>query len=354
MSLFTLKGELTSQQKWVLGLIGLLVVLGVWVLITMGENPLFPAYILPKPWKVLSSFGSLYVDNDIIRNTCMSIGLNLSGYIEAVLIALPLGFVIGLFPLFQGLAQRQVDAIRYIPLTAVTGLFIVWFGTGTAMKVHFLAFGILIYLLPVVIVRVKEVSDVYLKTVYTLGADTWQTIKTVYIPSVLSRITDDIRVLTAISWTYIIVAEGIGATGGIGALIWRAGIRQGRVDKVFAMLIIIMIIGMVQDRIFIYLDKVFFPHKYQGKRKHYQVKERKTSSLDLIWNFVSSIAVWLLIGIYLLLLIDSFVPILTSESILTYLFADTTLAIHFIMWCVMGYQGYLFWKKRQRVVPQAV
>ncbi len=350
MSLFTLKGRLTSQQRWVLGLAGLFLVLLVWILVTLGQNPIFPSYILPKPWKVLSSFGSLYSDNDIIRNTCLSIGLNLSGYIEAILISLPVGFVIGLFPFFQGLAQRQVDAIRYIPLTAVTGLFIVWFGTGTAMKVHFLAFGILIYLLPVVIVRVKEVSDVYLKTVYTLGADTWQTIKTVYIPSVLSRITDDIRVLTAISWTYIIVAEGIGSTGGIGALIWRAGIRQGRVDKVFAMLIVIMVIGMIQDRIFVYLDKVFFPHKYQGKREHYQVQDDKKSSLDLVWGFISSIGIWLLIGVYLLLLIDSFAPLLSSESILSYLFADTTLAIHFIMWSIIGYQGYTFWRRRQKGV----
>ncbi|MBK8832115.1 MAG: hypothetical protein IPN60_14925 [Saprospiraceae bacterium] len=38
------------------------------------------------------------------------------------------------------------------------------------MKVHFLAFGIIIYMLPVMIQRIDEVDDVYLKTVHTLGA----------------------------------------------------------------------------------------------------------------------------------------------------------------------------------------
>ena len=339
MSLFQLKGTLSSRQSLILGIGGFALLLLVWLLLTMGEVPVFPSYILPKPSKVLSSFAELYADNDIIRNTCLSLGLNLSGYIEAILISLPLGFLIGLFPFFKGLSQRQVDAIRYIPLTAVTGLFIVWFGTSTAMKVHFLAFGILIYLLPVIIVRVNEVEDVYLKTVYTLGATNWQTIRSVYIPSVLSRITDDIRVLTAISWTYIIVAEGIGSTGGIGALIWRSGIRQGRVDKVFAILIIIMLIGILQDKLFIYLDRVLFPHKYQADASRRGGVKAQTS-MTLIWDFIISIGVWLLIAVYLILAVDHLNPIFGTESILKYLFADTALSIHFIMLTVIGYQIY--------------
>lgn len=350
MSLLKLNAKLDNRQGLLLGIGGFVLLLLVWVLLTIGENPVFPSYILPKPWSVLKSFGSLYTDNDIIRNTCLSLGLNLAGYLEAIVIAIPLGFLIGLVPLLKGLSQRQVDAIRYIPLTAVTGLFIVWFGTSTAMKVHFLAFGILIYLLPVVMVRVNEVEDVYLKTVYTLGASNWQTIKTVYIPSVLSRLMDDIRVLTAISWTYIIVAEGIGSTGGIGALIWRAGTRQGRIDKVFAMLLIIMLIGIIQDKIFIYLDRVFFPHKYQNDAEtKYQVK--KTSTLELIWNFITGISIWILTGIYILLLIDNFVPILGSEKILPYLFGDTTFAIHLIMWSIIGYQLYHYFRKKQEYTP---
>lgn len=346
MSLFQLKGTLTSRQSVLLGFAGFGLLLLIWILLTMGENPVFPSYILPQPGKVLSSFGELYADNDIIRNTCLSLGLNLSGYIEAILISLPLGFLIGLFPFFKGLSQRQVDAIRYIPLTAVTGLFIVWFGTSTAMKVHFLAFGILIYLLPVVIVRVNEVEDVYLKTVYTLGATNWQTIRSVYIPSVLSRITDDIRVLTAISWTYIIVAEGIGSTGGIGALIWRSGIRQGRVDKVFAILIIIMIIGILQDKLFIYLDRVLFPYKYQADKSRKGGAVQTQSNVSLIWDYISSIAIWLLIAFYVILTIDHISPLFGTESILTYLFADTALAIHFIMLSVLVYQVIRFLNRR--------
>ena len=70
-----------------------------------------------------------------------------------------------------------------------------------------------------------------------------------------------IRVLTAISWTYIIIAELLNRQGGLGALIWFKT-KQGQLEKVFAILIIIIAIGFLQDRIFVYLDKRLFPHKY--------------------------------------------------------------------------------------------
>jgi NitT/TauT family transport system permease protein len=93
-----------------------------------------------------------------------------------------------------------------------------------------------------------------------MGASNWQMVRKVYWPFVTSRIFDDIRVLTAISWTYIIVAELVNKTGGVGALIYTAA-RQSRLDKVFAILLVIIIIGVLQDRLFVWLDKVLFPYK---------------------------------------------------------------------------------------------
>ncbi|MEZ5057126.1 MAG: ABC transporter permease subunit [Saprospiraceae bacterium] len=151
--------------------------------------------------------------------------------------------------------------MRYLPLTALTGLFILWFGTTEEMKVAFLAFGIIVYLLPVVVQRIDEVEETYLKTVFTLGAKTWQTIKSVFIPSVMSKLMDDIRVLTAISWTYIIIAEYINREDGIGGMIQLKQRFQKRPDM-FGILIIIILVGFLQDRIFVYLDKRLFPHKY--------------------------------------------------------------------------------------------
>ena len=221
---------------------------------------------LPTPLSVLRSFKELHYDDLLIWNSLKSIWLNLLGYFFAILISIPVGFLLGLIPFFRGLFGRIFDAFRFIPLTAVTGIFVMWLGLGSEMKVAFLAFGIIVYLVPVVVQRIEEVEDVYLKTVFTLGANNWQKIRTVYFPYVVSRLSDDVRVLTAISWTYITIAEMLNRSGGIGELIWIAK-RQSRIDKAFAVLIVIVLIGIIQDRLFLFLDRLIFPHKYVQERR---------------------------------------------------------------------------------------
>ncbi len=221
--------------------------------------------ILPTPLHVVQAFPRLAEEDNLASHTFHSIWLNLKGYFWAVLISLALGALIGFIPLFRGLFARPVDALRYLPISALTGLFMLWFGLGDGMKVAFLAFGILVYMIPVIVQRIGEVEDVHLQTSYTLGADAWQTLRSVYLPSVFSKFTEDLRVLTAISWTYIIIAEILNNTGGLGSLIyWLA--RRDKTDKVFAVLLLIIAIGILQDRLFVYLDKRLFPHK------HYKTK----------------------------------------------------------------------------------
>jgi len=303
MSLFKLRGPLTKAQDLTLSLVGLVVFILVWWVLAEAFSKQKPIYgdfdaslpstitgevtqatldsiavldsiafanatefekvypLLPTPLSVVQSFPSLIQNDGLVANALKSIWLNVQGYVWAILIAIPFGFLIALIPFFRGLLSRQVDAMRYLPLTALTGLFIIWFGIEDQMKVAFLAFGIIVYLLPVVVQRVYEVEDVYLKTVFTLSATDWQTIKTVYIPSVMAKLIDDIRVLTAISWTYIIIAELVNRAGGIGSLIYIKS-RQGQLPKVFAILIIIILIGFIQDLIFAYMIKRLFPHKH--------------------------------------------------------------------------------------------
>ena len=299
MSLFKLRGTLNSTQRIVLGIAGLVVLIAVWWILAESlsrEKPVieyttrydqldkevfdidsiaredsirfadatefvkvYP--VLPPPLQVVEAYPTLIRRDGIFANALQSIWLNLRGYFWAVVLSLGFGFLIGLVPLLRGMFSGQVNALRYLPLTALTGLFIVWFGIDDQMKIAFLAFGILVYMLPVVVQRIDEVRKVYLQTVYTLGATDWQTVKTVYIPSVLSKFIDDIRVLTAISWTYIIIAEYLNRTGGLGAMIYSKQ-RMSKVPEMFAILLLIILIGFLQDRLFVYLDRRLFPHKY--------------------------------------------------------------------------------------------
>jgi len=348
--MFKLQGPLKDLQRVTLGVTGLLFTLLVWYLVTLGEDPVIESGILSSPTKTFSSYGALISDNKLVKNLCMSLGFNLSGYVKALMLSLPIGFIIGLYPIFKGLFQDQVIAFRFVPLTAVTSIFIASFGIGTGIKVNFLAFGIMIYLIPVIVQRIIEVQDVYLKTVYTLGATDWQTIKTVYIPSVLSKLSDDIRVLTAISWTYIIVAEQIGDQGGLGALIYRVGQRMGRPDKTIAILLIFMLIGFIQDRFFVYLDRKFFPHKFQNKNKY--AKKEESNLWDNITSYMWTVFTWALVAIYLCLTANEYFGFLGGIKPLSYLFEDTVWVIHIIALVTIGYLIYCVFKSNTNRTKQ--
>jgi NitT/TauT family transport system permease protein len=263
IGLFEIRGKLSTQAQRTIELVGAIFFLGLWQCVS---GTLIPSSILPSPTQVLAAFPDLHMKDALIYNSIYSIKLNTLGLLEAVAFALPLGMLIGLFPLCRALSERYVTAARFLPLTAVVGLFIAWFGIDMNMKVQFLAFAIFIYLLPVVIQKVDGMEEVLVSTVRTLGANTYQTVRSIFIPGVVSRVFDDIRVLAALSWTYIVVAEMVNAGGGgVGALTYIAA-RQSRIDKVFAILLVVVLIGFLQDQLLLLIDKIAFPYKYAKAR----------------------------------------------------------------------------------------
>ena len=150
----------------------------------------------------------------------------------------------------------------------VISLFLQCLAFLSLLKASFLAFGIIIYILPVVVQRVSELQNpandkdyVYLQTISTLGATNWQKFRYVYFPYVMQRVSTDVINLTAISYTYIVIAETLNKEGGIGALI-NIMSRQSRTAEVYALLFLIIAIGILQDVLLKKLDVVLFPSKY--------------------------------------------------------------------------------------------
>jgi len=260
--LFKLRGALNKKMTSTIMLIGLVVILGGWTAITtMG---LVHKAILPNPLAVLLSYKELFLEMNLLHEIAYSIQINALGYFEALVIAIPLGFILGLFPLFREMFKKYIDAVRFLPLTALTGLFVAWFGIGSAMKVHFLAFGIIVFLLPAIIQRISEVEQVYCDTMTTLSSKKWHMIYYVFIPATFSKVLEDIKLLISMGWTYIIVVELMNRSeGGVGAMAFMSA-RQGRIDQVYAILFLIILIGIIQDKSIDLISKTIFPHKKLG------------------------------------------------------------------------------------------
>lgn len=241
--------------KSVVQLAGWITVFAIW----MGLSNIVKN--LPNPIEVFQAFVPLYVNKHLLYNTGYSVGVNLLGYIMAVGLAIPVGFIMGMIPIFKLSMSKPIDSARFVPIPVTTGIFVGLFGLSIWLKVNFLAFGIFVYLLPVVVQRIDEVDKTLKQTIWTLGASKWQRLKKVYLPSVLSKLSDDIRVLVAISWTYIVVAEMMNQVGGLGNLATIAR-QETRYDMLYAIILLILVIGFLQDKLFKLIDRWCFKYKY--------------------------------------------------------------------------------------------
>lgn len=270
-NLFVMGGEV-NLPKSVIGIIslsGLVLILFIWYLISFFE--IIPTTILPSPVDVILSFGPLATDNHLLENTFFSIKLNLGCYFWALLVTIPLGFFIGLYPINNIVIGRYVDSVRYLPIPAISGILIAIAGLTVTLKVLFLSIGIGIYILPAICNKINELQNpkndseyVYLQTIKTLGATPWQKFREVYFPYVIGSVTGDIISLTGISWSYLTICEIIykdGSVNGIGALISVMS-RQAHMAEVYALLFLVVLIGVFQDVAFKWVDRKLFPWKY--------------------------------------------------------------------------------------------
>ena len=270
-SLFQM-GEEPQLPKAVLtaiSLTGLGIILLVWYLISKFE--IITTAILPNPIDVILSYGGLVTNNHLFANTWFSVKLNLMCYVYALLISIPAGFFISMFPINNIVIGRYINSVRYLPIPALSGIFIAVFGLTFTMKTSFLTFGLIIYIIPAICSKVNELQNpandeeyVYLQSIKTLGATKWQKFKEVYFPYVVGSVTGDIITLTGISWSYLVIAELLfrdSQISGIGSLISIMS-RQSHMAEVYALLFLIVIIGVLQDIIFKFIDKKIFPWKY--------------------------------------------------------------------------------------------
>jgi NitT/TauT family transport system permease protein len=243
-----------------LQLSGWLILFAIWWLVT--NFGIINNHVLPTPQKAWHAFMEMKSDDNLVTNILFSLRINVIGYIKCIVGALVVGFAIGLSPRVRKMFSQQVNALRFVPITALMGVFIAISGLTIMTKINFLAFGIWVYLVPVVVQRIDEVDPTHLQMMKTLGASFWQTVRYVTWRSVMARLSDDIRILVGISWTYIIVAELAGIQGGLGSLIFL-GERQSNVGKVYVVIFIIVAIGIIQDALFRLIDRLLFKFKYQ-------------------------------------------------------------------------------------------
>ena len=227
-----------------LGFVMPALVLLAWCVISYGG--LAPPDFLPSPTEVIRGTLQLFLQYDLSDAILVSTRRIVLAFLLAAALALPLGILMGAFaPMFH-IFESIMAPLRYMPISAFIPLLILWFGIFEKEKIAFLFLGVFVYLLPVVVSAIRAVPEELVQTAMTLGASKFQIVRTVLLPAALPEIFDSFRVMNAIAWTYVILAEAVNPGQSLGYMVQLAYSHQ-RASWSFAELIVIGGIGLLTD-----------------------------------------------------------------------------------------------------------
>jgi NitT/TauT family transport system permease protein len=251
------------RGQFILGFLSIFLFHLIWLSLTYGktvEQRFLSPQILPNPIDVILSFKSLIVDRDLFASISYSFFRTTVGFLIAAMVAVPLGILMGSFPKIRAFFQPVSTIGGYLPIAVLVPLTLSWFGLGEEQKIAFLSIATFVMLLPLIVSSIEAVDDVYLQTGYTLGATRWQTISTVLVPVAQADIYDHLCLTYGIGWGYIILAEVINAKYGLGYLITLSQ-RRGPIEHVYAVIIVIILIGMMINYTLAAIGRWLFPYR---------------------------------------------------------------------------------------------
>lgn len=231
-------------------------VFGVWAILayTSSVKPLF----LPPPHKVFLSFGEMYREGILFSYTWDSVYRVMVGWSLAAVTAVPLGLLIATSRRAAHMVAPVMEFARYLPVVALVPLTLLYFGIGDAQKFAIIFLGTFFQLVLMVADSVAAVPADLSRAAATLGANRMQTYRLVLFPGALPGIMDDLRITVGWAWTYLVVAELVAANSGLGYMILRAQ-RFLAIDRIFAGLIIIGVLGLVTDYLFKLFGRIITP-----------------------------------------------------------------------------------------------
>ena len=230
---------------------------GVWVF--ASSTGMVNELLVPAPQQVFATTFDLFFHRGFASDVLISIGRVLGAFAMAVAVAVPLGVMMGSFPAIEAFFAPFVSAWRYLPAPSFIPILLMWFGTGEAPKLALLFIGVIFFLITLIMDHTKNVREELVETALTLGAGRTTVVRRVIFPAVLPDIVVAMRQMLAMAWTYLVIAEIVASTTGIGAMMMRAR-RFLKTDEILSGIIVIGVLGLTFDLLFKALHRWAFPY----------------------------------------------------------------------------------------------
>ncbi|MBB2931521.1 ABC transporter permease [Paraburkholderia silvatlantica] len=204
-----------------------------------------PDNLVPAPSEIAQALWQLG-GTTLLKHIVQSTARVAAGFACGALLAVVVGAAMGLSRRLDALLDPSFQALRAIPSLAWVPVLLLWMGIDEAPKITLVAIGAFFPVHLSVLSGVRNVDRklVELGAVYRLSS--WRLFVRILLPAALPHIFTGLRTGLAVSWMFVVAAELIAATRGLGYLL-SDGRETGRPDIVFGAIILLGLLGKFTD-----------------------------------------------------------------------------------------------------------
>jgi len=231
-------------RRIALGVAFFVLFVALWAAVTFSG--LVSATFLASPLQMLKGGWELLTRFDFAQDIAVTIWRVLGGFVIAAALAVPLGVAMGAYKPVEAFFEPFISFSRYLPASAFIPLLILWLGVGEAQKLAVIFLGSFFQIVLMVAFTVGQTRRDLVEAAYTLGASDAGILKRVLIPYAAPEIAEHLRLTLGWAWTYVIVAELIGSSSGIGHMITDSQALLATDQMIFG-IIVIGLIGLISD-----------------------------------------------------------------------------------------------------------
>jgi NitT/TauT family transport system permease protein len=211
---------------------------------------------LPPFSKVAQAWWHLLENGQLWTNLEASLVRSLTGLALAVLVAIPLGVLIGWYPLLAELLNPLLELLRNTAALALLPVFVLLLGLGESSKISLVMFACTWPILLNTIAGVRSVDPLLVKSARSLGFRPFQLFRKVVLPAALPTVFTGIRLAGAASILVLVAAEMTGAKAGLGYLI-NADQYNFEIPQMYAGILTISLLGLVVNQALVTVENRF-------------------------------------------------------------------------------------------------
>jgi NitT/TauT family transport system permease protein len=206
-----------------------------------------PGQLLPGPLGVVGGIGDLVRHGLLLKYVVASLFRVTWGFGLAVLVAIPLGMIVGWYSRAEMALNPLIQILRPISPLAWIPIAILWFGVGDVSAIFLIFLGSFFPLLLTAMSAVRGVPAIYINAGRNFGLRPFDLFVRILYPAAVPQLIIGLRITLGIAWLVVVAAEMIAVNSGLGFLIVDARNAGNRYDLVVAGMVIIGVIGLLLD-----------------------------------------------------------------------------------------------------------